>query len=62
MQNLCRRRSSEDEETVSAGYSVAVTNSLCKDKSWVVTWRILKRENLMFVSEDEIPFFSNINI
>ena len=36
MQNLCRRRSSEDEETASVGYSVAVKNSLFREERWVV--------------------------
>jgi hypothetical protein len=36
MQNLCRRRNTEDEETASVGYSVAMTNSLFREERWVV--------------------------
>ena len=36
MQNLCRRRNSEeDEETSSLGYSVAVSNSMFREERWV---------------------------
>ena len=31
MRNLCRRRSSDDEETSSLGYSVAVSNSMFRE-------------------------------
>ena len=35
MQNLCRRRrSEEDEETSSLGYSVAVSNSMFREERW----------------------------
>ena len=36
MQNLCRRRDSdEDDETSSVGYSVAVSNSMFREERWV---------------------------
>ena len=35
MQNMCRRRNESDDDDSSVGYSVAVSNSLLKEESFV---------------------------